>query len=107
MSDAKRKALIEFLDEKVFSPVLNTDISKWPVDNQLSYKDISWRVRNTQNRYRYEYPDAQSVVNNFRLDLHSSAGKDLAEKMKYLGLPTFEDVADKFHALVRGAAENE
>ncbi len=83
-----------FLDQRVFHPVLSSEF-RLSRDPQM-LREVKVSVQNTRNRYSEKYPTAAAVKAAFLSDLQSIPGQILAEKLRWLNLPRFEDVQEDF-----------
>jgi len=96
-----RKALLDFLDEKVFLPAANADCQRYEAQDRKLLSRVQHSVFGTRSRYYEEYTTAERVKANFRSDLSSAFGQSLAADMYFLKLPAFEDVKHEFFDLCR------
>ena len=96
----QRRALLEFLEERVFLPALNADPALFssPEDRRL-LESGKKRVQATRMRYHEQYETAAAVKSNLLQDLNSKFGQDLAADMWVLKLQRFEDIRQEFLAL--------
>lgn len=68
-------------------------------DAQTKLKDLQKTTRSTQKSY-HEYGSAEKVrESRTRDDLSSGAAKDVHKQLRYLGLPTLNDVKPEFDKL--------
>jgi len=95
--DAKRDALLDFLDKQVFLPAMDAEIAGYTDagDREL-LANVKKRVQRTRLRYHGQYATAAGVRTNFLKDLDSKFGQDLAADMWQLKLKRFETVRNKF-----------
>jgi hypothetical protein len=98
--DAKRNALLDFLDKQVFLPALDADIAGYTDSGERKLlANVKGRVQRTRQRYHEQYATAADVRANFLKDLDSKFGQDLAADMWQLKLQRFETVRNKFVTL--------
>jgi len=97
--DAKRDALLNFLDEQVFLPALNAGSALYAdAGDRKLLANVKKRVARTRVRYQ-DYATATEVAANFLKDLDSKFGQDLAADMWSLKLRRFEDIQQPFLSL--------
>jgi hypothetical protein len=95
----KKRQLLNFLDEKVFRPVLDAPSRKGP--DAVFFREAQSKVRRTWYRYPERYLTAIDLKRAFISDLQSPIGQQLAVMLHWLGLPRFEDVREDFLELCR------
>jgi len=97
--DAKRDALLNYLDVQVFLPALNTGLAVYgDAGDRKLLVNVKKRVERTRVRYQ-QYATATEVAANFLKDLDSKFGQDLAADMWSLKLRRFEDIQQPFLSL--------
>jgi hypothetical protein len=97
MADAKQQ-LVEFLDRKVFDPVLHaSERGKGDADKRR-LEHLKDRTRSEQDRYHH-YEDAAKVKQMFQDDLRSEPARRIHRESHQLGLPALPDVQDEFDQL--------
>ncbi len=90
----KRRCLLNFLDEQVFHPILN---SLTPSGHEGEFfKEVQKTVDKTWIRYQGRYATAAAIKEAFHSDLRSPVGQELAAKLLWLKLPRFEDIEEDF-----------
>ncbi len=97
--DAKRGALLNFLDVQVFLPALNTGLAVYAdAGDRKLLTNVKKRVERSRVRYQ-QYATATEVAANFLKDLDSKFGRDLAADMWSLKLQRFENIKQPFLSL--------
>ena len=96
-----REALLSFLDDRVFLPALSADPDSYAEEQRKMLSRVQNSVRGTRLKYHEEYTTAARIKTNFRSDLGSTFGQNLAADMFFLRLTRFEDVKDEFVDLCR------
>jgi hypothetical protein len=94
----KRRLLLDFLNERVFKPVLDSTPAAG-VDGAF-LRDAQKAVRRTWMRYP-NYPTADSIKQAFFSDIKSPVGQRLAALLEWLQLPRFEDIEKEFSELCK------
>ena len=92
---ANKGELIEFLNTRVFNPILKAKPSEFKDSQRDDLEYVQRATRDEKTRYEH-YGSAQEVLNMFKDDLHSENAKPVNNKLKQLGLPRLEDVRDEF-----------
>jgi hypothetical protein len=96
-TDAKRDALLDFLDERVFIPAIDADPASYSdMGDRKLLASVKKRVERTRVRYQHHYATPAEVRANFLKDLDSTFGQDLATDMWSLKLRRFEDIKPPF-----------
>jgi hypothetical protein len=95
-----RETLLNLLDQRVFLPTIHA-IQFPDAHDRIVLQRVRRSVIETRRRYHEEYTSAESVKANFRSDLASLSGRNLATDMWLLKLPTFEDVKEEFFDICR------
>lgn len=95
---ANKSELVEFLDRRVFDPILNAKSSGRSEHEKAELEDVQKRTRTEQERYHH-YPSAEKVVEMYRDDLSSEKAREVNAKLKRLKLPILADVKDEFMKL--------
>jgi hypothetical protein len=97
--DAKRDALLNFLDVQVFLPALNTGLAVYAdAGDRKLLANVKKRVERSRVRYQ-QYGTATEVAANFLKDLDSKFGRDLSADMWSLKVQRFEDIKKPFLSL--------
>ena len=71
----KREKLLDFLDSRVFDPVLEASPEDYNEKDRKKLKDVIQVTRSTKQRYHQSYQTAREVVENFKADMSSEAAK--------------------------------
>jgi hypothetical protein len=97
--DAKEK-LVEFLDEKVFDPVLQASEGDFPSSTEKEkLRDVQQSTESGKHRFHEEYRSAEDVKDNYLSDLSSDTGERVSREAQDLGLPTLPEFRDEFMKL--------
>jgi len=91
-----RRRLLAFLDRELFNPILNTPRHHFRTKEDLQRFDGARRKAEEERRRYHLCPTAQDIKESFLNDLQSRTSERLSENLRYLGLPTYEDVRDDF-----------
>src|SRR5260370_35047535 len=102
MADHKKDELVRFLEERAFKPVLNAKPKGRSEAEQKKLEHVQKATHAEIGRFR-NYGSAQEVVTNFRRDLDSQPAKRIHSALRSLGLPTINDVRDRFERPAGGA----
>jgi hypothetical protein len=95
-----RDELVQFLDEKVFDPILDKSEADFSSEDQKEkFRDVRRSTESEKHRFHDEYTSAQDVKDNYLSDLSSNTGKKKDEELEDLGLPKLPDVRDEFMEL--------
>jgi len=92
---ANKQELINFLNKRVFDPILNASPSDYSDADQKKLKDVQDRTRSEKDRFHH-YSSASEVIDNYKSDLHSSTAKRVNRELEQLKLPTLPSVKDEF-----------
>jgi hypothetical protein len=92
---ANKAELVEFLDRRVFSPILRASASGRTEHEKRELDDVQERTRTEQGRYHH-YESAQKLVEMYKSDLSSENAREVNAKLKRLNLPILADVKDEF-----------
>lgn len=92
---ASKQELIDFLDRKVFDPILHASPDRYSEADRKKLKDVQDRTKSEKERFR-SYKDAQDVIDNYKSDLHSSTAKRVNAELEHLKLPTLPSVHEEF-----------
>ena len=95
---ANKSELVEFLDRRVFNPILRADGSGRSEHEKKELEEVQEKTRTEQERY-HGYPSAAKLVEMYRSDLSSENAKSVNAKLKRLKLPILADVKDDFMKL--------
>src|SRR4051794_40025913 len=92
---ASKQQLTDFLDSKVFDPILRASPDKYSDADRKKLKDVQDRTKSEKDRFHH-YSSAQEVIDNYKNDLHSSTAKRVNSELQQLNLPTLPSVKDEF-----------
>jgi hypothetical protein len=95
---ANKQALVNYLDRKVFDPILHASSENYSAADEKALQDVKRRTKTEKDRY-YHYSTAADIRQNYESDLHSEAAKKVNAELKRLNLPHLADVKDEFLAL--------
>ncbi|HEX8950397.1 MAG TPA: hypothetical protein VF945_01060 [Polyangia bacterium] len=94
--DAERQALLEFLDEHIFDPVLR--VSPDRVDRREAFEDAQARIARTK-AYCHACRTAEDVRNLCLAAVESTGGCRADRELDRLGLPTLSRMTGRLLAL--------
>jgi hypothetical protein len=94
----KKQELIEFLDRKVFDPVLHASEKGKSDEQTKKLHHVQDSTRTEKQRY-HDYENAAKVKQMFHDDLSSEPAQRIHRESRELGLPTLPDVEDEFGRL--------
>lgn len=92
---ASKQELVEFLDKRVFHPVLNAQESHYHGKQKEVLADVQKRTEAEQARF-HGYDSAEQVVVMYKDDLSSEKAKPVNAHLQELKLPRLVDVKDEF-----------
>lgn len=92
---ANKGELLEFLNKRVFDPILRESPDKYKEDQRDDLLYVQRATRDEKKRYEH-YESAQKVIDMFKDDLRSENAKPVNSKLKRLGLPALPDVEEEF-----------
>lgn len=92
---ASKEELVEFLDHKIFNPILNASPNKYSGQQRDDLKYVQDRTRAEKERY-HDYGSARELVQMYKDDLSSENAKPVNSKLRELGLPLLADIKDEF-----------
>lgn len=92
---ANKSELVEFLDRRVFNPILKASGSGRSEHEKEELEDVQRRTRTEQERYHH-YESVDKVVEMYKDDLSSDKARAVNAKLKRLHLPILADVKDEF-----------
>lgn len=97
MARNTREQLVDFLDKRVFDPILDTSDDEFSSDKQKeTFRHVRRSTESEKHRFHEEYTNAEDVKNNYLSDLSSDTGERITRESHELGLPTLPDVHDEF-----------
>lgn len=94
-----REFLLNYLDHKAFSPVINTFHDNYPARYWNKVHHLQNEVKGIRKGFYRETATAQDVIGRFYQDLDSDAYRQVSSELKSLNLTTFEDVKPGFEEL--------
>jgi len=95
--DDKREELLNFLDNKVFDPILGTSPDIYGSDKlKRELEDVKQSTDSEKRRFHENYNSAREVRDNYLSDLSSSTAKRINEELDDLKLPSLPKVKDDF-----------
>jgi hypothetical protein len=92
---ANKQALIHFLEQRVFNPILRAKPDEFSEHDRAALEHVQKATESEKDRYHH-YGSADEVVLNFKRDLHSSAAKKIDSELSRLKLPCLPDVEGEF-----------
>ncbi|KAA6464533.1 hypothetical protein DYQ86_00745 [Acidobacteria bacterium AB60] len=95
---ANKSELVEFLDRRVFDPILHASSEGRTEHERNELEDVQRRTRTEQERYHH-YPSAEKVIEMYKDDLGSEKARPVNAKLRRLRLPTLPDVKEEFERL--------
>jgi len=98
MADKHKQKLIQFLERRVWNPVLRASSGRRSESERKRLERVQRKTETQRERYR-GYANAGEVRQEFDDDLRSQPAKRVASDLERLGLPTQREVADDFFAL--------
>jgi hypothetical protein len=96
--DAREK-LLDFLDENVFGPVIETEEDDFAGKEKEKFRLVKEATIREKERYYNDYPTAEDIKRNFEQDVTSGAARSINEDLDELGLPKLEDYREEFTEL--------
>lgn len=99
MNKNPKDILIEFLDQKAFTPVLSEPEDKYEGRDREILRDVKFRTEAEKKRYD-EYRNVRELRMQFLSDVRSPVAAKLNRELERFSLPTLPSVADEFMALV-------
>ncbi|MGB7786449.1 MAG: hypothetical protein WBL27_10135 [Salinimicrobium sp.] len=94
--DEKRKKLVNFLNKKLFDPILEK--SKDDYDSEAlkrRLEEMQQSTKREKERFR-QYDTPEEVRENYLNDLSSDAAEDVNEELKELDLPRLPQFKKEF-----------
>ncbi len=92
---ANKAELLQFLDTRVFDPILKASPDRYSDAEKKKLKDVQDRTRSEKHRFHH-YGSAREIIDNFKGDLHSSTAKRVNSELDALKLPTLPSVKHEF-----------
>jgi hypothetical protein len=96
--DANKWQLIQFLNRRVWEPVLRLVLSQYPAPVQKTIARIQKKTETQRERY-LRYNSAGQVRRQFEHDLWSNEARQTQETLQRLNLPAQTDAAEEFFRL--------
>jgi hypothetical protein len=94
----KKKKLLDFIDKKVFDPILKAKADKYRGDKKTKLEDVQKKTINEQKQF-HGLGSAKEVKKNYLSDVHSKAAVKVNRNLEELGLPTLPGFKDEFKKL--------
>jgi hypothetical protein len=95
-----RERLVEFLDRKVFDPILKASPDRYSSpDEKRTLEHVKRNTESEKKRFHDDYATAKDVIDNYLSDLSSRAGKRVDGDLEKLGLPKLPDFKEEFMKL--------
>lgn len=91
---ASKTELLEFLDKRVFDPILNASEDKAGA-KRAELEDVKKRTESEKARF-HRYDSAERIVAMYKDDLSSAKAKPVNAHLQDLGLPRLVDVKEEF-----------
>lgn len=100
--DQAKDRLLEFLNERVFDPVLTASAYNHDADDEARriVRDVQSAMRILKASY-YRSTSSRDVVESFRSDMHSGVVQRVDSTLHDLGLPALSDVEQEFLQLAQ------
>ena len=95
----KRRKLIDFIDDKVFNPVLNAKGDEYSKETQKMLEEVQEKTRNEMKKFHNNYHSAKEVKEEYLSNTYSQAAKKVNKILKELKLPTLPEYKDEFNKL--------
>lgn len=100
MAHDHQRELVDFIIREALDPVLRAKPDGRSEADRKSLERVHKATRSEIDRYR-GYGSAQEVVTNFKRDLTSTPAKKVHAELERLGLPTLNDIRDRFEEKAR------
>lgn len=100
MAKDHKRELADFVIREALDPVLRAKAEGRSEADRRMLEHVQQATRAEIQRYR-GYGSAREVVTNFKRDLTSSAAKKVHAELAHLGLPTLDDIRDRFEEKAR------
>jgi hypothetical protein len=98
--DPKIKELIEFLDRKIFDPIIYMSEENLKAEEKKNkFRDIQQSAQNEKNRFHTQYKTAEDIKKYYLSDLSSKIAKKKNAELEELGLPRLPEFHDDFMKL--------
>ena len=95
---ANRTELLNFLDKKVFHPVLNARYEDRSERDRKELQHVQQRVESEKARF-HGYDSAERIVQMYKDQINTETERPANARLKDLGLPTLPDVREEFFRL--------
>lgn len=95
---ANKKQLLQFLDSRVFNPILRAKPRDYRESDRGALADVQESTKSERARF-HGYRSAREVRDNYMSDLHSETAKRINKELRRLKLPRLPDIEDEFLAL--------
>jgi hypothetical protein len=96
---ADKTELLNFLDKKVFHPVLNANFGHHSEKDRKELQKLQQRTEAQKARF-HGYDSAERIIEMYKNDISSETERPANARLKDLGLPTLPDIREDFLKLV-------
>ena len=98
---ASKKELLQFLDSRVFNPILRANEHDFRESDRKALADVQDSTKSEKARF-HGYRSAQEIRDNYLSDLHSDTARRINQELRRLKLPRLPDVKEEFLAIADG-----
>lgn len=102
MADSAKERLVDFLDRRAFTPVLQANPDSYPEDKRDELRDVQDATRAERERF-HNYGSAREVYEMYKDDLSSEPAQKVHRQLHELELPTLGDFKAEFERLAQDA----
>jgi hypothetical protein len=95
----QRKQLINFINKKVFDPIINADPSKYDDNDRKKLAEVQDKTKKEQRKFEKDYKTANEVKENYLSDVSSDSAQKVDRELRHLHLPTLPGHKDEFEDL--------
>lgn len=95
----KRKRLVNFIDNKVFDPIMKANPDKFSEKDRETVEKLIKDTKDEKELFHKDYNSAKEVKNNYLQNTTSRAGKKVNKQLQDLGLPSLAGYKDEFKEL--------
>lgn len=92
---ATKIELLNFLDKKVFHPILNAKDDQRGEKERRELQQLQQRTESEKARF-HGYDSAERIVQMYKTAINSETERPANARLKDLGLPTLPDIRDEF-----------
>jgi hypothetical protein len=96
---SQREQLVNFINRKVFDPILNANPDKYGDDERKDLQYVQDKTKKDKERFEKEYTSADDVKENYLNDVSSEPAQKVDRKLKELDLPSLPKYKDEFEEL--------